>query len=357
MHRIKIITTLLLIASLIAMAGSYFLPQPAPTPQNADPQGFTIVMTAILSLNIVVIVLFLLGLRGFTPAFQRSYYLIVLGMAIQTLGTIVYLFTHFSGNWGSPLYISAAEIPLAIGIVIIYLGLWQFARLLQIRHWSNNLVVVGALAAVGTTIAIVAPHRPVETSEFVFDFGHVLLFFEAYFYALSGILSLVIIGTASRLYRKSLLWLGIGLVIATAGAGLLLFANYVTYPDWLQPDAAGTAYIICNIFIVASAYTFNKITRLPRAVQTQDGALDSITFLFSLVSKPSEVIAQADELRDITSIHDREKPYSAQETERLTKIFTELEDYLVTKERLRSFDRTALRTLVQERYNWLPQKK
>jgi hypothetical protein len=74
-------------------------------------------------------------------------------------------------------------------------------------------------------------------------------------------------------------------------------------------------------------------------------------FLGSLVSNPSEVDPILDKVRVITSSHSVDAPLSDAETQQLQAVYSQLEDYLLNKERLRAFDRQSLNELIQERFN------
>ncbi len=75
--------------------------------------------------------------------------------------------------------------------------------------------------------------------------------------------------------------------------------------------------------------------------------IDRIAYLASLVSEPRTVDTTLDKLRIITS---RASGPTAQDTQTLKSIQTELEDYLTHKERVRTFTKTSLRDNMERHF-------
>ncbi|HEX6258246.1 MAG TPA: hypothetical protein VFZ48_02085 [Candidatus Saccharimonadales bacterium] len=75
--------------------------------------------------------------------------------------------------------------------------------------------------------------------------------------------------------------------------------------------------------------------------------IDRIAYLASLVSEPRTVDVTLDKLRIITSRASQPTPNDIQS---LTVIQTDLEDYLVTKERLRTFTKASLQSNVERHF-------
>lgn len=75
--------------------------------------------------------------------------------------------------------------------------------------------------------------------------------------------------------------------------------------------------------------------------------IDRITYLASLVSEPQTVDVTLDKLRIITS---RTSQPSSRDVQTLKSIEVELENYLVHKERLRTFTKDSLRTSIERHF-------
>ncbi len=81
--------------------------------------------------------------------------------------------------------------------------------------------------------------------------------------------------------------------------------------------------------------------------ENSQNLIDRIAYLASLVSEPSTVDTTLDKLRIITS---RTSNPTTQDVQTLKVIQTELEDYLVHKERLRTFTKASLRANIERHF-------
>lgn len=361
MRAIRIVTIAILIASALFAVLSYKLPVPDYVLQansyitgKANYQSGQALTAFTVGVSLGFVLLFLLGTRqGFSESFKRTYYWIIAGGVLLTCGTLVYGFNVYRGTVETDAATIRGEIPLMAGILVIYWGLYKFARLLQISSLFVTLWFVGfVLVAIAGGLWI-APHKPgVGTNELLFDIANALSGIEAISYAVCAVLAWRIRAVASRQYAPSMMWCAISMVSAFISAALLLSFDFITYPSWLTAGTLSAAFIITNFLTLVWAYSFNKITRMP-VRQTSHGnpLIDAITLLASLASQPSEVDPLLEDLRRVTATHEPGKPYTAAETTDLQRVYRSLQEYLVNMERLRSFSANQLDAIVQERYS------
>ncbi|MEK7153697.1 MAG: hypothetical protein AAB834_07120, partial [Patescibacteria group bacterium] len=116
------------------LAGASFL---VPIPEAVqDKEAFSSTFASVVLINglsIGTCLLFLLGLGGFTTTFRRVYFLICGGLITQAIGSLVYLGAVYTGTLQSGTATVLAEVPLALGITMIFWAFVNFARLLQLR--------------------------------------------------------------------------------------------------------------------------------------------------------------------------------------------------------------------------------
>ena len=201
------------------------------------------------------------------------------------------------------------------------------------------------------------PHRTDgdPRNELLFDIAHVMQVVELMMYLVTATIAGQIRNNAGPRYARSLLWLKWGLITSFPATLVLFGQDYIKLYSWIDSGGMSLLFIVTNIFTIFSAYAFNKIARLSVAQQTYNNSLlDSVIFLGSLASNPGEVDPILDKVRLVTAEHTPGAPLSAHETEELKIAYTELEDYLTTRERARVFNRKDLTELVQERFNWTP---
>lgn len=355
MKPIKLITVCIVVVSLLIGAAVYLLP--LPTYAAAYPDFYerlsTISFLAILSVGAAL--LLFMGLSGFKTSFRRVYYLICLGLLVQTVGTFPYLIEMYLGPEYSEASLLIGEILLTSGIVLMFLGIVRFARLLQISSQLTNLVVVGAASFIAVAILWVLPHPPIAGSELQFDLRHALALLQLIFYLASAALTFQTRAAASSQYSASLLYLGLAFAMSALSVCLVLINDYAPLPSWMSITVISIPYFLSSFLYLAAGYTFNRITRGPQAAVTSSNSLiGSVSLLARLASKPQEIDSMLDTLRVITAEHGENPTLSPTEQKHLRTLYLNLETYLLERETLRRFTKQELRDLVRERFNWAP---
>jgi len=360
MFKIKLTIIVILFGGIVLGALSYLIPVPhlsgtlrALMDENEyhTTLSFTVVS---VTYSLGGALLFLLGLKGFTKAFRRVYYSICAGLSIQVLGILYYAYATINGSVKTDIFLLVAEIPLIVGMIVVYIGFVKYARLLGI----NSLLTKLWLVALGFTLVMVVvwflPHRTDgdARNELLFDLAHVLQAVELLLYLVVSTIIGQIRNSTSPLYGRSLMWFR-WFCLTVFTATLVLFGqDYIRLYSWINTSAMSLLYILSNMFTTASAYDFNKIARLQVTQSTYNNSLlDSVIFLGSLASNVKDVDPILDEVRSITAQHVKDTPLTADETHRLQQVYKDLEDYLVTREQLRTFDRKGLGELIQERFS------
>jgi hypothetical protein len=93
---------------------------------------------------------------------------------------------------------------------------------------------------------------------------------------------------------------------------------------------------------------FGLFTRRETPSLNISTALDLVTYMASLVSNPDDIGTSLDTVRDITARLDPGESLSASDVDQLLGVYKQLEEYLTTKEPLRSFTKEELRRHIPE---------
>ena len=82
----------------------------------------------------------------------------------------------------------------------------------------------------------------------------------------------------------------------------------------------------------------------PTTAQEVNTPLDLATYAGSLASNPSDIDPLLDRVRKITATHSPEEGLSADDEKDLFKVYLELEEYLTTRDPIRTFTKEELRS-------------
>lgn len=348
MVKIKLLTISFIGIAIIAALLSFYF---APSAEGLGTTLATWISFATFSLGAAV--LFSLGLsRNFTHAFRRSYRLVAGGLIALCLPNIANVLFLFNAPEAPHLVALFGEGFLTLGVLLVYSGLYRFARLLQVQTLLTNLPLIISILLVGIIILWISPHGEV-TTELVFDIGRAFFVTEMVVYGLWALLAWRIARVASPVYAASLGWLGAGGAIISVTTAVSLSFDFVTYPEWLPLNLLSILVIAAYFCFLMAGAAFNKVALAPMLTRPQsqgDSLIDSIVYLASLASKPREIDPVLDRCRAITAARKSNEPLTPQQKTTLQEVQEEIKKYLVTKERVRTFQAHQLEDLLQERF-------
>lgn len=356
MLKIRLFALIVVVMAFALAAAANLLPIPQQlSPTEASSLRSTVAFLTFLQVVTLGITgLFLIGLKGFKTAFKRSYYLICLGQGMGILTTIAV----YSG-----VYISSYTRPEieAVGTIIgflfalvsagfIFVGFRYFARLLRIRPWALSLrIILPALAALMGGLWLIPPLVPIEVSEVLLHLEVMPMAAYSLLTLFLGIAVLQIQRAAGIRYHRALAWFAAYLVLISIAVAVSALSGFTgRSPSFEQ--GIFLLHIVSIMALVNAGVSFNKITRQTEKAQLTDAsAIDLLTYLASYASNPRDIDPILDDLRTITATSGKE--YSADDMQKLIKVYRKLEDYLTTKEPLRVFTRENLRNMLLERFD------
>lgn len=205
--------------------------------------------------------LFLKGLAGFKSRLRNVYKLLCAAMILLALAQAQQIIYTYFGLWTVP-FIRQGGVALGFvpATVLLYVSLYRFARILQIRTFSTSIV---ALLATGGLVAGVSALLPISSPLPPEILRQVLppSLFLGTLIAFAALIALDIKKITAKAYGPALAWLFLGLVSATLVA--LLYALILIF---LPPGNVLLSYglisflfIGTGILMVRSAVAFNLI--------------------------------------------------------------------------------------------------
>jgi hypothetical protein len=298
-------------------------------------------------------ILVLLGLKGYKTAFKKVYYFIAGGMVAMALNTAVFWAISMTEGFNVPL------LPLAMGmvsLVLFYLGLIRFAKLLGLSGQFSTLIVLTVLAALINSWLWFLPQDARHSTPLWSDLDNVATSITVVFAVASAITAWRINQQASRRYSSTVMSLCWALALLSVFYANSLVSHFVQEPVAINTILTLSGLFGSMIFFLRAAYCLLKSTYEVVAPSESRAAtiIDVNVYLASLVSTPRAVEPILDPMRVVTATHKTSDAFAARDEAILRKVCEELKTYLVTKEPLRSFNAQELNELLRLKFgdNW-----
>ena len=308
--------------------------------------------------------LFFMALRNFRPELKSAYRFIAIAQLVIGLGAMIFPFVEYYGLWTRiPIFTLFTYAGSFFGSILIFLGARKFYKTLGFRSKIASIWMIVGLVLLGWVLHAFLPHAPVgveqgldETGYDVFEIVSVL---PLVFYAAAMWLIWQLYSRTGSGYHKIFTWLSIGVglqFVAALNTGIL---EVIGYHNWYF---ASRVYIIpailADIGIFWAAYQFNAFGLVHKKSQHANeeavgsvSSMDIIVYLAGSVADQSQIDQYLDGMREVTArLQAGQTPDATQQRE-LMKVYLEIEDVLLTKDKLRAFDRQDLRNDVAERFD------
>lgn len=307
-------------------------------------------ITAILSFDLVAAaLLFVYGLRDFKPEMRRSYQIIALSVAFFGITNLQYpiliFFNLIPGPW---LSYGGSIIIIISGISLHYVGNRHFAKTLGINTKFTSWAVLWATTAIGCASVIFIPHHH-EIPESWYQIHQIACTFDTIWNLfITGILvrSLQEVGPA---YGPALRWLAAG----SFGSALGFVQVFIVAATIGQNSAYNLSgltaipFAITGLFYITSGYLFCKIRFYGLGAKDHATSgrpiLDAVINAARLASNRRDIEGLLERVRAITASLAPGQSLSPTNQQALIQIYLQIEDYLISRERLRSFTREGLR--------------
>lgn len=308
-----------------------------------------------LAISIVIVILqtvatwfFLASLGAFKRDLKMAYSILAVGIFVFGLFPLQLLVGNFIEL--DPLLSTAATVlPTLVGSLVMYLGAYQFARILQLRSSWASIGLVFVFAALTGVATAMAPHVPIELDELTVDLAFGSFIGGGTFSFMAGMLILAIKKELGASYSSAMNWLAMGLFVAafasihetiirmTPLSYLPVTDPYFTYSLNLLP------YMITAFLLLKAALAFKLTSKEVAKLPENATYLDVINYVAGMVSTPTAVDVALDKMREITAKQATTASFSTEDKAKLMGVYLRLEDYLVTKEPLRNITREQLR--------------
>jgi hypothetical protein len=337
----------LIIAAAAASTASFFLTQIKAVGLRPVPVA---VDFATFAAQIVAAAYFLWSFRNIKRPLKVAYGLLAAGIVAFTFVQVLPVVAVISQTLartiiGSNIHIAIMEVsgPYLLGSLLIYLGIYKFARVLNVRTIWSNIWLCLALAVVAAGVIMVVPHPHTLTTRTDFNLGFAPI-------AASVVLAFMALTTAlsirhilGPIYKAPMVWVAIAL-------GALTFTNihevivqgYFPLTKYNLYDWSLWPFLVVGLTFLKSGISFKGAGRQYIDLSTEANYIDIVTGAAGLASKPQEIDETLNKVRAITATRTNDQ-LTAEDKKTLLDVYRSIEEYLTTREPLHTYTKEGLR--------------
>jgi hypothetical protein len=346
-----------LVIVLMAGAGGYFLPVTGAEREmeNHWRMAIAVAMTALMLGSALF---FLTSLNTFKLGLRNAYRWFAAGVIVFGLGMLQWPVIVSRGLADSFWAVSGVVIiPFLCGTALMYFGMRQFAKLLNVRTvyrsvWAGALLVLDLAMASGILAYLLATNNTagIGTETYTATIAWTTGFAMLAWWMLVKIRR--VIGSE---YRQPMIALTIGLGALILGGVHEFSASFVITEDdpYVYWGISMWPFVVAGLLLTWAGYLFNTsrlaIKETPAsaiAVVDEDESqafLESIVNVAKLASEPQRVESMLGGLTHVMSTMQRGKPLTEEERTELAAVYLKLESYLMWDDPLRTFTRQEIR--------------
>ena len=350
-----------LLLTLLAAAISLTFPVPPTYPLSTTDFYIRLVANVTMaSLYIGAAILFAVNLNVYKAKLRQAYTLITIGVAVAAVGTMQVCAITSLDAWYSPYVVGGGMmLPFFISAVICYAAVRLLALALGVTNWLTKKIWVIMVTFLAALLTALLPHVPTNISETAYDTGIGIVAWGAGLLVIAAVLAITIQKHVGSLYTKPMQWLAgalfiSGLILTLQCTYSLVSTDYdhiITQINTFIAIISGFTWLRAGHAFALTKYYKENISMLRilfndadiEIINQPNTVIDMVTYTAGLASNPVAVDPLLDPVRAITNkLKPGQKP-SANDTQLLLSTYAKIEQYLLTKERVRMYSKQELR--------------
>lgn len=293
---------------------------------------------------------FLSSLESFKPTLRRAYVLLCIGVVAFGISQAQLVpVSYLNAQWWTTN--GFFTLPYMASFIFMFMGMRQFVKAIEFKtRWTSLPIATVTSVGVALFLALL-PHASSQLSNEQYITVVLFTTIVSIFFAFAAGAAFALRREIGQLYVKGLTWLATGLVIGVIGGLHYVFVEMFVRVDWYYTgNLTVVPMFIASVLILYGGYSLREITEIasnykPSRVSPDPLVLvEVVTYVSSLVSRPSDLDLMLDDLRAVTSQIDSTKGgLSNHQQQAVINVYRQVEDYLVRSEHLRVFTRDRLR--------------
>ncbi len=345
--------------TLVAGAVAFAVPPPITVADVLTLHERTAVAVMITVTSFGAAGLFVAGVKTFRLKLKVAYNLLasgilLFGVALAQLPVIAF-YDWWNGWWAKS---GMVIVPFVAATTLIFIGIRQFARLLEDHERLTKYSFSFGLSLAFTILSFAAGHYIARDHAVAgTDFYTAVVGWSAIQLTYAAMLANNVRRRLGSSYNRASWWLFVALTALAASAWHEYIINFFMNTDsWYVAHGLSLLPFLASGFALLHAgYMFYllstpgvlpapliPVTEAPPQATDRD-YIESITLLASLASRPEAIDSLLDTLRVITADLPPGQPLRDAEKARLLATYRKIEDYLVLYDPLRSYNRAELR--------------
>lgn len=348
MHTYVKLGILLIFTGLVSSTAFFFFPEvKAADASMAAAIAFGSSITQLLAVGY-----FLSSLRTFKKGLKIAYYWLVAGILLFSLAQIVpslSVFTDILSNLGSFATGVAIISPYALGALCMYIGMCMFARLLGVRSFWTRFPLAFGIALIVAAIYLLLPQPEPFDKDLLFNLTFGSIVWCGMFGLAAMLVALRIRRVIGPVYKQSMLWiaLALGALSFTAFDEAIAKPYFIT-SAYVLGQYSLFAFLLTGILFLGAGLAVKRTGREFVELSANASYVDVVIGLAQHVSKPAEIDAEMDKVREITA--SLKGQLSTDNKATLLGVYRYLEDYLVNKEPLHTYTIDGLRNNLPDEF-------
>lgn len=341
-------------ASAILLEALLFLvPAPAFITNVQEFKSQLIVVSSFSIFYFAAAVLFLYGMYEFKPEMRRSYLIITSSMAFFGFVNLQYPLLLNTGHIPGPWVTYGGSLLIIIpGVIMHYWGVRHVAKTLGLTNASTSVTVMLATMILLAGVVMFLPHLR-EIPEFWFAAHQIAAVANFVLNLFSALILVAIVQNVGASYQPAFRWLKASVIVSTLGfAHIIVAALFGQDTAYTRAGTTAAPFIVVSLLYAMAGYYFCKV-RLYGQHDTQtivpgQGMLDAVISTANLISDPREVDNLLDGVRRVTAKLGPNEALTPTDSQQLADIYLQLEDYLLHREKLKTFTKNGLRARLNE---------